>query len=177
MNKTIYSIPKVFGGFGLTIILNLFLGFLTYKLLFDSKIHIFDPDSWMNKDSLVPLIFVIFLELLVLKLLFNDNRLIIVKEDRIIFISWCLPIFFKIRNKSSYQGCAFDTERDKYGNVHRIMYFIEDDMIADRISSFYYSNYDELVHNLGLNKVTQRKVSYWKKIFFSMTGVSVRYYD
>jgi len=118
--------------------------------------------------------FVLSLEILMLKLLFIDNRIIIVKKDKIIFICLCLPIIFKTKKKSYYQGRLFDIEKDKYGNVHRVMYFIRNDKIVDRISSFNYSNYDELILAMGLNKVRGQKVSYWKKMLIGLTAITVR---
>ncbi|NOU62333.1 hypothetical protein [Marinifilum caeruleilacunae] len=175
MGKTATSIPKIFGGFGLTIFLNLIWGFLTYKVLFESKLKPFQISTCTEGYDWLLLTFILALELLFLRLLIKDNRLIIITSEKIIFISWILPILFKIKKKTFYDGYTLVGETDNYGNQYQAMYLIHNGKLIDRISSFYYQNFYQLISCSELKKLRKRKVGLIKQLIINIFGIPIKH--
>jgi hypothetical protein len=174
MKGIFVSIPKIFGGFGLTLFLNVLWGILVYKLITTSSIIFFDIDLWKAEEWII-IIPIFTLGLLVLKLLIIDNRLILITKDKVIFISWIFPILFKIRRKSYYDSYILLEESDRYGNLYETIYLTKDRKIVDRISSFYYINFFDLVDSFELKKASISKLSLWKKLIISVFGITIKY--
>lgn len=174
MNKNTVSMPKIFKGLIVTIIINIIWGLLTYNLFFNSKIKPFELTTWTKGIDWAFLILVGVLELIFLKLLIKDNRIIVIKNDEIIFKSWVIPIYYKIRKKTFYDGYILVGEKDKYGNVYQAMYLIGKGKIIDKISSFYYQNFDDIVDAFDLKFLGRPKVGFIKQLLVNLE-ISVRY--
>ena len=174
MNKNAVFVPEIFGGLGIIIIITLVWSILTYNIFFNSEIEPFELETWTKGIDWAFLIFTAIIEMIFLRILIKDNRVIIIKEDKVIFKSWVLPIFSKMRKKTFYDGYILVSETNRYGNVYQAMYLIRNGRITDRISSFYYKNFDSIVNSLDIKFLGRRKISFIKQLLVGL-GVKVRY--
>jgi len=94
MNR-VTSRYKIFGGFGLLILLNAVIGLGTYKLLTSSKISIDKVDLWHDANAQYAYAIIIGLQFLLLLLFATQNRFISADTRGITFINPLLPFLRK----------------------------------------------------------------------------------
>jgi hypothetical protein len=150
MTDKVYSKYKFFGGFGVIIGLNLFVGFGVYKFLTDSNITRFG------------LVFIFVVQLLLLILLMSQCRFIITDKDGITFINPLLPFLKKKRTWDDFDYFITVDEESRNG-TYEAVWLIKEEKIKERFSSGYYSNYEEIKKQIKTN---------WKgKTSFTSFGV------
>ena len=169
--KRVTSSYKILGGFGLLILLNGLIGVVTCVLM--SKI---DVVELMNSTpAQVACVFVLGLQLLFLALFATQSRFIIADEDGITFINPLLPFL-----RSKYRWTHFDyyvtvEEYSEYA-TYKAVWFVKDDRLKARISSFYYSNYLDLIEQVKTESKGGRSYSPFAQLFIllRLKGVGER---
>jgi hypothetical protein len=138
--RRVISHYKLFGGFGLFILLNGLIGIGTFKLL--TKLDWTDLINNSNTQAVYA--FVIGLQILFLWLFSTQNRFIIADNDGITFINPLLPVL-----RSKYRWTDFDyyltVEESSSYSTHEAVWLIKDKRLKARFSSFYYSNFEDIL--------------------------------
>lgn len=148
-----YSFYNFFGGFGLLLAYNLFIGFLAYHFIAElinerGLATLFSLDFWLYDPKRGITLFVLALQLSLLWFFCTQNQFIIVAPHQITFVNPLLPFIRTTRKWSDYDYYVTVKEAAR-GGPHEAVWLIKNGRIRNRISSFYYSNYQELESNLG----------------------------
>ncbi|TKK64870.1 hypothetical protein FC093_21700 [Ilyomonas limi] len=144
MADHVHSKYKIFGGFGLILGLNLLIGFGVYKLLTASKISVDKVDLVNDNGARIAYVILFGVLFLFLILLMTQCKRIIADKDGITFINPLLPFLRKRSNWTDFDYFITVDEDSKYSK-HEAIWFIKNEKINKRISSFYYSNYFDLL--------------------------------
>lgn len=139
----VYSKYKFFGGFGLLIVLNILMGFGTFKLLTSSKLGFDKVDLIKDNNALFAYSLVIGLTLLFLILLATQSKFVIADNNGITFINPLIPILRTTRKWEDFDYFILVEEASRY-DTHEAVWLIKDEKIKGRFSSFYYTNYKDL---------------------------------
>lgn len=146
----VYSRYKVFGGFGLLLSFIIFFSFIIYKGLFaGQEIKLFDLQTWLHNDNYKIVVFLIGIELFWLVLFSTQCKFIIIEEKGITFVNPLLPFLRFSRPWNSYDYYLTIEEYSR-GGTHEAIWLIKNGRVKGRISSFYYSNYNDLKDSLSL---------------------------
>jgi len=162
----IKSTYKIFGGFGLLLVLTLMCSSLYIKVIETQFENNYDLETWLNSTNDIFLVSILsFWEIVVLSLFMTQNKFIIIENEEIIFINPLLPFIRKIRQSNEYDYFITIMEQSR-GGEHEAIWLIKDNKIKDRISSFYYSNYSELKENLSIRNEGERNINPFMQIFY-----------
>ena len=161
MTDIVYSKYKIFGGFGLIFGLNLLIVFGTYKLLTASKISVDKVDLLNDNGARIAYAILFGVLFLFLLLLMTQCKRIVVDKDGITFINPLLPFLRSKTNWTDFDYFITVDEDSKYGK-HEAIWFIKNEKISKRISSFYYSNYLDLLSQV---KSTEKGKRYFDPFF------------
>lgn len=157
MTDKVYSKYKFFGGFGVIIGLNLYVGFGIYKFLTASNI---------NNVGLVSIFVVQFLLLI---LFMTQSRFIIADKDGITFINPLLPFLKKKRAWDDFDYFITVDEKSRK-STYEAVWLIKEEKIKERFSSYYYSNYEEIKKQIKPN--WKGKTSFGSfEVLFAMLGL------
>jgi hypothetical protein len=157
--KRIKSTYKIFGGFGLLLILSLLISLLYFKVVETQIENNIDFTSWLdNKNDFWTFIILSLFEMIFLSLFMTQTKYIIIDNDEINFINPLLPFFRRTRQFSEYDFYITTVEQAR-GGEYEAIWLIKNNKIKDRISCFYYSNYNELKDNLNVRNRGERKTN------------------
>jgi hypothetical protein len=154
MNR-VTSRYKIFGGFGLLILLNAVIGLGTYKLLTSSKISIDKVDLWHDANAQYAYAIIIGLQFLLLLLFATQNRFISADTRGITFINPLLPFLRKTTLWTDFDYYISVEEQSKH-TTYEAVWLVKNDKLSARFSSFYYSNYNELKKQIRAEKGKNR---------------------
>ncbi len=146
--KKVYS--NYSGGFVLLIVVNILIGFLTFKLLTDSKISLDKVDFINDSDAILLYSVICGLNLLTLISFTTQCKFIIVDNNGITFINPLIPILRKTMQWSDFDYYILVDEAFK-NDTHEAVWLIKDQKIKGRFSSFYYTNYTKLKRQIKTN--------------------------
>jgi hypothetical protein len=154
--RRVTSSYKIFGGFGLFVLLNGLIGIGTFKLL-----TTLDMADFMNNSNTQKVYaFVLGLQLFFLYLFSLQNRFIIADSDGITFINPILPFL-----RSTYRWTDFDyyvtVDESSQHSTHEAVWLVKNKRLKARFSSFYYSNYKDLIDQV---KTTSKGDKYFNPI-------------
>ena len=166
--KRVTSRYKLFGGFGLLIILNGMIGVPTYLVL--TRINYAELMS--DSSTQIAFAFMFGLQLLFLTLFATQNRYIIVDVDGIAFINPLLP-FLRSKYRWTYFDFYVTVEESSEYTTHSAIWLVKDDKLKARISSFYYSNFAELVQQVRAESKGERSYSPFAQLFIAMRLMKV----
>jgi hypothetical protein len=162
----IKSTYKIFGGFGLLLVLTLVFSSLYFKIIEVQVENNIDFETWLNSTNDIFLFSILsFWELVVLSLFMTQNKFIIIENEEIIFINPLLPFIRKTRQSNEYDYFFTIVEQSR-GGEYEAIWLIKNNKIKDRISSFYYSNYSELKDNLSIRNEGERYINPVMQIFY-----------
>ena len=161
--RRVTSSYKVFGGFGLFILLNGLIGIGTFKLLTTLDM----ADLMNNSDTQKVYAFVLGLQLFFLYLFSTQNRFIIADNDGITFINPLIPFL-----RSAYRWTDFDyyvtVDESSQHSTHEAVWLIKDKRLKARFSSFYYSNYDDLIDQVKTTSKGDKYFNPFDQLFILM---------
>jgi hypothetical protein len=161
--RRVTSSYKIFGGFGLFILLNGLIGIGTYKLLTTLDM----ADLLNNSNTQKVYAFVLGLQLLFLTLFSTQNRFIIADNDGITFINPLIPFL-----RATYRWTDFDyyvtVDESSQHSTHEAVWLIKDKRLKARFSSFYYSNYDDLIDQVRTTSKGDRYFNPFDQLFILM---------
>jgi hypothetical protein len=169
--RIVKSKYKIWGGFTLLIFLNAIWFLLSYKVVFTIGKRLFTPDyEWQGIDFGILSFFILF-QLLLLTLLMTECKYIKVETDKITFINPLLPFLRKTKhlNEFDYMQTVEEVSR---GGVYKALWLIKDRKLKIRISSFYYSNYNELQRSINLKNRGTLKINPFKQ-FGCLLGMKI----
>lgn len=169
--KRVTSSYKLRGGFGQLIYLNGLAGVLA-----GIWFTIIDFVDLMNSTSAqVASVCAVGLNLAFLTCFATQCRSIVVDEEGITFINPLFPLL-----RSRYQWTYFDycvtvEEYSRY-ETHAAIWFVKDDRINKRISSYYYSNYLDMIEQVKTEYKGERSYSRFAQelIWLRLRGVAER---
>jgi len=171
--QRIKSTYKIFGGFGLLLVLTILASTLYYKVIEAQFENNFDFETWLNNSNDIVLFSILSLwELVFLSLFITQNKFIIIENEEITFINPLLPFIRKTRQSNEYDYFITIFEQSRSGEYEAI-WMIKNNKIKDRISSFYYSNYSELKDNLNIRYVGERKINPFIQLFY-LLGLKIK---
>ena len=163
--RRVTSSYKYFGGFGLLILLNGLIGIGTYKLL--TTVDMVDLLNNSNTQKVYAV--VLGLQLLFLTLFSTQNRFIIADNDGITFINPLLPFL-----RSAYRWTDFDyyltVDESSQHSTHEAIWLIKNKRLKARFSSFYYSNYDDLIDQVRTKNKGDKYFNPFDQLFI-LTGL------
>jgi hypothetical protein len=163
--RRVTSSYKYFGGFGLLILLNGLIGIGTYKLL--TTVDMVDLLNNSNTQKVYAV--VLGLQLLFLTLFSTQNRFIIADNDGITFINPLLPFL-----RSTYRWTDFDyyltVDESSQHSTHEAIWLIKNKRLKARFSSFYYSNYDDLIDQVRTKNKGDKYFNPFDQLFI-LTGL------
>ncbi len=139
---------KIFGGFGLLLLLNGGTSLLFYMLLFKSKTPLNEIDLINDAQARYVYTIVIGLWLLTMTLLATQCRFIIANREKITFINPVLPFLRQTYAWSDFDYYAIASEYSRYDS-HDAVWLVKNDKLKVRFSSFYYSNFDDLLDQIS----------------------------
>jgi len=148
-----YSFYKIFGGFGLLLAVNAFLGFLTFAVVRDlmdsgGLLQLLQVDFWLTSPKRKAVFFGLGMQVAALLFFCSQNKFIVVTPQQITFINPLLPFLRTTRQWSDYDYYVTVLEAAR-GGPHEAAWLIKNGRIKNRISNFYYSNYSSLEQRLG----------------------------
>jgi hypothetical protein len=162
----IKSTYKIFGGFGLLLVLTLVFSTLYFKVIETQFENNYDLETWLNSTNDIFFVSILSLwELVFLSLFMSQNKFIIIDNEEVIFINPLLPFIRKTRKSNEYDYFITVAEQSR-GGEYEAIWLIKDNKIKDRISSFYYSNYYELKDNLSIRNEGERNINPFMQIFY-----------
>jgi hypothetical protein len=154
--RRVTSSYRIFGGFGLFILLNGLIGIGTYKLL--TKVDMVDLMN--NGNTQMVYVVVLGLQFLFLTLFSTQIRFIIADSDGITFVNPLLPFI-----RSTYRWTDFDyyvtVDESSQHSTHEAVWLVKNKRLKARFSSFYYSNYKDLIDQV---KTTSKGEKYFNPI-------------
>lgn len=168
---TVKSEYKFFGGFGLLLGFNILIATSPWTIFSKYRAFIFASEAWQyNIPQTVLPVFLGFLGIFVL-LMMTQCKYIIISNEGITYINPLLPFLRKKREWTDYDYFQIVQENATDG-PREALWLIKDDILKDRISSFYYTNYLQIkqeikIKNRGLIEISQyRQLLCWfgKKI-------------
>jgi hypothetical protein len=142
--QKIYSHYKIFGGFGLILALNGVIGFGTYMLLTASKVSVDKVDFINDGNARMAYLTIFGLELLFLILLMTQCRFIIADREGMVMINPLLPFLRKKWRWTDFDYYAIVDESSSHA-THEAAWFVKNRKLVARFSSFYYTNFDDLL--------------------------------
>jgi len=144
MTSAVNSKYKFFGGFGLLVGLTAIIAFGVFKLLTASKISLDKVDLTNDGGARIAYLVLFGLLFVFVLLLITQCKRIIADKEGITFINPLLPFL-----RTTYNWTAFDyfvtVDEDSNYSSHEAIWLIKNEKIKKRISSFYYSNYPDLL--------------------------------
>ena len=173
MYKT-FSRYKLFGGFGLLLVLNALIGFLTFKLLTASKISYAKVDLINDSSALFAYSVIIGLNFLLLLLFMTQTKFLIADSNGITFINPLIPIFRKKRSWTDFDYFILVDEYSNY-NTYEAVWLIKDKKIKGRFSSFYYSNYQELKRQIKTKPRGKKHFGPFDQLFALLGFKQIKY--
>jgi hypothetical protein len=165
--KKIKSRYRLFGGFGLLLGMNLLFFFLTFLLVTGSKINYQTVDLYNDKNAQFAYGIILGLNLLFLSLFASQLKYIIITNEGITFINPLLPIFRKTFKWTDFDYYMLTEENSRY-NSYEAVWFIKNNKLKRRFSSFYYSNYQDLKRQIRTQKSSKIKYSPLSQLFISL---------
>lgn len=161
--RRVTSRYKFFGGFGLFIILNAVIGIGTFKLLTTLDI----TELMNNSNTQKVYAFVLGLQLFFLYLFSTQNRFIIADNDGVTFVNPLIPFL-----RSTYRWTDFDyyitVDESSQHSTHEAVWLIKDKRLKARFSSFYYSNYDDLIDQVRTTSKGDKYFNPFDQLFILM---------
>ena len=171
--KQIYSHYKIFGGFGLLLAFNIFFAFLVYKgLIVGREIRLFDTATWLHNSNNKLVLFLLGIQLFWLLLFVTQCKFIIVNNHTITFVNPLLP-FIRFRKKGTSYDYYLTIEEYSRGGTHEAVWLIKNGKVKSRISSFYYSNYQDLKDSLCLRDSGTLNANAFSQLFY-LLGMRVK---
>lgn len=147
--RKVCSRYRIFGGFGLLAAMSLMVGFVTYNLIIKGQhIQLFTLSSWVEDQNLKTVLITSAVAALVITLFCTQNQFIIISHDQITFINPLLPFIRATRQWDEYDY-YITVQEDASGGPHEAVWLTRNGRIKNRISSFCYSNYEELERKIG----------------------------
>lgn len=163
MDKT-SSKYKIFGGFGLLLLLTMIAGLLTWAVFFKMRANPFMLDSWINDKTRTAMMFALGIQGMTLFLIMTQCKYIIVDSEGITFVNPLLPFIRRTSKWSEYDH--FQTvQEDSRGGTYEAVWLIKDNKLRDRFSSFYYSNYSGIKKGIKARNHGRLKINPVKQIF------------
>jgi len=144
MTHPVNSKYKFFGDFGLLVGLNALIAFGVFKFLTASKISVDKVDLINDGGARIAYLILFGLLFLFLLMLITQCKRIIADKDGITFINPLLPFLRTTNNWTDFDYYIKVDEDSKYSK-HEAIWLIKNEKIKKRISSFYYSNYFDLI--------------------------------
>ena len=162
--KKIKSRYRLFGGFGVLLGINLLVLFFTFQLVTGSKINYQTVDLYNDKNAQYAYGILLSINVLFLSLFSSQLKYIIITNESITFVNPLLPFFRK-----TYKWTDFDyfmlTEEDSRYSTYEAVWFIKNDKLKRRFSSFYYSNYQDLKRQIRTQKRSKIEYSQLSQLF------------
>ncbi len=162
-----HSKYKILGGFGLLVGLNLLVAFGIFKLLTASKISVDKVDLINNGEARIAYAVLFGVLSLFLLLFMTQCKRIIVDNDGITFINPLLPFLRKTTMWSDFDYCITVDEDSKF-STHEAAWLIKEGKLHSRISSFYYTNYLNLLDQVKSIKKGKRYFDPLSQLFMLM---------
>lgn len=154
---------RFIGGFGILVGINLYIAHVPWSLFPDASINPFLPELWQHKETILAMLFFCaFLGIFVL-LLMTQCKFIITTDEGIKFINPLLPFLRKTRKWSDYDYFHIVQESSTWASYESI-WFIKDNVLKERISSFYYSNYEEIKGTIKTENRGELEISQYRQL-------------
>jgi hypothetical protein len=162
---------KFFGGFGLLLFLNLLAGTLT-SLLFTADKNVFSKEAWQVEGGIIAMSVILILQSIMTGLFTTQCKFIRIDTEGITFINPLLP-FLRLKKKWTEYDYFVTTMESSRGGTYEAVWLVKDNRISNRISSYYYSNYNELKRSILLPEEENLKSNPIKQLA-NLFGVKIK---
>jgi|ERR1700757_1157569 len=167
VTNKVYSHYKILGGFGLMLVLNIVTWFGTYKLLNNTAINFSITNLLNDSENRIGYLGMFGLDLLFLFLLVTQCRFIIADNNKITFINPLLP-FLRHTEKWNYFDYYILVDETSKNTTHEAVWLVKNGRIKGRFSSFYYTNYNDLVSQVNVRGYGKKHFSSIAQLFILM---------
>jgi hypothetical protein len=172
--KEVRSSYKIFGGFGLLLVLNTLFIFVFVKAGLHKGVHFSDGRSTYGIRPEI-FLFCAGAELMALILFATQCRYVIADTDGITFINPILPFLKRRKTWADFTIYGTVMEYSQNGSYEAV-WLLKDDKLVARFSSFYYSNYEELKGAIQTPYKGELKLSRFKHLSY-MLGCRIKRMD
>lgn len=153
---------KLFGGYGILLSINWYIATLPWTTFPNAKINPFNTEVWEHGANILMMCIFFGIQSIFLLLLMTQCKSISVSKEGITFTTPLLP-FHKKRKWSDYDSFLIVNERSTWAEYESI-WLIKDNKLKDRISIFYYSNYQDIKENINGNKYEQVDIGQFRQL-------------
>lgn len=154
---------KFLGGFPLLVLVNVLWLSITWKVVKKVIILLADGHLKGQGSDLGIAAVVIGLQLLFLFFLMKECRYIKIDEEKIRYINPLLPFIRKTRYFHQYDDKYLVREYSRDG-YYEVVWLVKNGKLKDRISSFYYANYDALKNNIMVEHRGMLNINEFKQV-------------
>lgn len=151
------------GGFGILLAINLYIGYLPWYLFPKVSINPFSAEVWQHKETLLLMVLFFAFQGIFVLLLMTQCKFIIATNEGITFVNPLLPFIRNKRNWTDYDYFQIVNESSLWF-THESVWLIKDNVLKERISSFYYSNYDEIKGKIKTENRGELEISQYRQL-------------
>ena len=135
--------------------------YLIWGWLSIANIKLLSGDDWINGEVIVLAVLCTLICIIPFYFLLQ-LKIISVNKDRIIFRTLIFPFIKREMLFSEYDYLYTNTELIK-GRIDYTIWLIKNKKLRDRISSFYYANYDEIIAAIHVKNKGELNIGYIKE--------------
>ena len=154
---------KYFGGVGLIIGLNVYIAYSLWLFAPKAHISLFSIESWQNEITRIAMFFFLGIQAIFLWLFISQCKFIIVSDKGITFVNPVLPFLRKTRLWREYDCFQTVIEGTLWAR-HESVWLIKDNVLKERFSSFYYTNYSEIKHGIKAENRGELKLGQYRQL-------------
>jgi len=171
--KRVISIYKIFGGFGVLILLNGFVGFGVCWLLLFSEVSIDKVDLLNDSRSQLAYGMILGLQFFFIILFATQNSFIIADNSGITFINPLIPLLRTTLMWIDIDYYLIVEEHARY-TTHEAVWLVKDNKLVGRFSSFYYSNYKNIKDQILIKQKRGRYFNPFEQLFIVLRLKGIR---
>ncbi len=172
VSMKIKSKYSTLGGFGYLLFLVILSGFILPYMFPRININPFSMESWHNEYTRIVMFFSLGFQALLVLFFISQCKYIISDHNGITFVNPIFPFIRKTRKWSDYDYYQTNQEATNGGSYEAI-WLIKDDLLIDRISSFYYSNYGDIKDGIKAKNNGFLDISLTRQ-FFCLFGLKIK---
>ncbi len=149
--------------FGLFLLMTIVATFLSYYILFNSPINLFEVDLWGDGDARVAYFVILGLNGFMIHRFIKECAFIRIEKKHLYLSN---PIFPFLRKRISWSELDFFITVDEQSRyrTNEAIWIIKDGKIIKRFSSLFYSNYKELKKNIPIKNKGKRPYHFFDQL-------------
>ena len=166
---------KYFGGVGIILGINIYVASKLWTIFPKANIDPFTLESWQNEAVRIAMLVFFAIHGLLIWLFISQCKIIIISNEGITFINPVLPFIRTTRIWSDYDYFQTVQERSMWAGAEAL-WLIKDNILKERISCFYYTNYSEIKDGIKTENRGELSISEYRQLL-SLWGFKIKKRD